>query len=94
MISEIKLLPCPFCGGKARIQLTDEEGNWRERSYLQNPYSGIGYVLIHTNNAEDECPIATYSEDETSLGIWNYDSEKSAVEAWNRRAGEQNGKDL
>ena len=22
-----KLRPCPFCGGKARFQLTDEEGN-------------------------------------------------------------------
>lgn len=90
-MSEIKLKPCPFCGGEVRIQLTDEEGNWRDRSYLKEPYSGTGYELVHdTNNAEDGCPIATYPEDERSLGIWNYDSEKSAIEAWNRREGEQN----
>lgn len=85
-MSEIELKPCPFCGGAVRLQLTDAEGNWRDKSYLEYPYSGIGYVLVHdTNNSEDECPIATYAEDETSLGRWMYNSEKSAEEAWNRR---------
>ena len=39
-----KLKPCPFCGKEARLQLTDDEGNFKDESYLENPYSGVGYV--------------------------------------------------
>lgn len=39
-----KLRPCPFCGGEAKLQLTDDEGNFKDESYLENPYSGVGYV--------------------------------------------------
>lgn len=89
-MSEIKLKPCPFCGGAVRIQPTDGAGNWRDQSYIHYPYREKGYVLVHdTNNSEDECPIATYAEDETSLGKWIYNSEKSAAEAWNRRANNE-----
>lgn len=89
-MGEIKLKPCPFCGGTVRIQLTDGEGNWKDRSYTDCPYSGIGYVLVHnTDNAEDECPIATYAEDKISLGTWIYSSEKRAARAWNKRAGQE-----
>ena len=88
-MSEIKLKTCPFCGGTVRLQITDGKGNWRDKNYIENPYSGIGYVLVHnTNNSEYECPIATYAEDETSLGKWIYNSKKRAAEAWNRRVGE------
>lgn len=34
-----KLRPCPFCGGEAKLQLTDDEGNFKDESYLENPYS-------------------------------------------------------
>lgn len=41
-----KLRPCPFCGGEARLQLTDDEGNFKDESYLKNPYSGVGYAIV------------------------------------------------
>lgn len=24
---------CPFCGGEARVQLVDSEGNWKDDTY-------------------------------------------------------------
>lgn len=79
-----KLKPCPFCGRMPYIQLTDDEGNHRPQSYLDDPYSGIGYVLCHPQADEtDECPIAT--EPGGDLGEWIYDTPEEAAEAWNRR---------
>ena len=43
-----KLRSCPFCGGEAKLQLTDDEGNFKDESYLENPYSGVGYVIQQT----------------------------------------------
>lgn len=52
-----KLIPCPFCGREARLQLTDEEGNFKDESYLENPYSGVGYVIVHDISDSETCPI-------------------------------------
>ena len=76
------LKPCPFCGVKPVIQLTDGEGNFRPNDYLSEPYSGVGFVLRH-NVEWDECPIATV--DDESLGNIIYDSEEEAIFSWNRR---------
>lgn len=82
-----KLKPCPFCGGEARIQVTDDEGNLKSESYLQEPYSGVGYVIIHDiSNSTDCCPIATYLDE--VQGTYIYDSKQAAINAWNRRSGD------
>lgn len=79
-----KLRSCPFCGGKARLQPTDDEGNFKDESYLENPYSGVGYVIMHdTSNSTDCCPIATDSD--SSQGSYIYASKEAAINAWNGR---------
>ena len=79
-----KLRPCPFCGGEAKIQLTDYEGNFKDESYLENTYSGVGYVIMHdTSNSTDGCPIATDSD--SSQGSYIYASKEAAINAWNGR---------
>lgn len=76
---------CPFCGGDVRLQLTDSEGNWHNEDYLQEPYSGIGYVLVHTESGNaSKCPIATH--DDESLGKIIFDSKEEAIKSWNYRA--------
>lgn len=75
------LKPCPWCGRAPYIVATDEEGN---TPYKPMPKPG-GYSIFHTSEgAEDNCPIAT--DPSIALGMWLYDTEEEAVEAWNRRA--------
>lgn len=79
-----KLRPCPFCGGEAKLQLTDDEGNFKDESYLENPYSGVGYVIMHDiSNSTSYCPIATDSD--SSQGSYIYASKEAAINAWNGR---------
>ena len=87
-LSQNKLRPCPWCKKVPKIQLTDAEGNFRSESYLDDPYSGVGYALVHmTEDSDDKCPIATVDE-ETILGGMIYDTEEEAIDAWNRREGD------
>lgn len=85
-VYEMKLLPCPFCGGKTKIAVCDSEGNLRDDDYEQNPWSGLGYQLIHTIEENEGCPIAKYDCDGAEMGVYIYDSKEEAIEAWNRRA--------
>jgi len=75
-----ELKRCPWCKQKPRLQLTDHEGNWHDESYLNEPYSGIGYVLVHESE-ELSCPIAT-SKGEHLGQIIFYDKQ-DAVDTWN-----------
>ena len=82
-----KLRPCPFCGGEARLQLTDDEGNFKDESYLENPYSGVGYVIVHDiSNSVDCCPIAT--DYDVVQGGNIYTSKEAAINAWNGRTAD------
>lgn len=74
------LKPCPFCGSTIHMGVCDEEGNPRNESYKECPYSGIKFALMHE---ESDCPIATYRGEQ--LGMWLYDTEEEATKAWNRR---------
>jgi hypothetical protein len=85
-VYEMKLKPCPFCGGETKIAVCDSEGNLRDDDYEQNPWSGLGYQLIHTIEENEGCPIAKYDCDGAEMGVYIYDSKEEAIEAWNRRA--------
>lgn len=78
-----ELKKCPFCGGEVKLQLTDDEGNFKDESYLEEPYSGIGYVIIHDSSMGIDCPVATNRGD--SIGMYIYRYKKAAIDAWNER---------
>lgn len=78
-----ELKKCPFCGGEVKLQLTDDEGNFKDESYLEEPYSGIGYVIIHDSSMGIDCPVATIRGD--SIGMYIYRYKKAAIDAWNER---------
>lgn len=79
-----KLKPCPFCGGEAQLILCDDEGNSKDDGYINDPYSGVGYMLAHCIENNELCPVARYEDD--SIGCFIYSSEKLAIEAWNKRS--------
>lgn len=81
-----RIKPCPFCGGKVEVVVCDDEGNRHTEEYEKDPWSGLGYMLSHSeDNAIGDCPIAQYAGE--SVGILIYDSREEAIEAWNNRAG-------
>ena len=86
------LKPCPFCGGKVNLVLCDDDGNLQDEVYRERPYSGIGFMLRHAHEENLGCPIASYGCDGGILGgVYIYDTEEQAAEAWNRRADNGNG---
>jgi hypothetical protein len=85
-----ELKPCPFCGGEISLVLCDDEGNLHDESYRERPYSGLGCMLHHAHEDNPECPIASYECDGGILGgVYIYDTEEQAVEAWNSRVNEE-----
>jgi hypothetical protein len=36
-------LKCPFCGGKVRILVCDDEGNVHDDDYENDPWSGLSF---------------------------------------------------
>jgi RecJ-like exonuclease len=66
---------CPFCGGEVRVAYCDEEGE---------EINELGYYgIVHSCEENKDCPIASHKGE--SLGVWLYDTEEEAIEAWNSR---------
>ncbi len=89
MSEKVTLKPCPFCGAKIKIIVTDDEGNIHDSEYEKAPWSGLRYLLYHdiTDDPTETCPIAGY-EGEGCMGVWIYDTRREAAEAWNRRTSD------
>lgn len=86
-MADYNLKLCPFCGGKVNLVLCDDEGNLHDEVYRERPYSGLGFMLRHAHEENLGCPIASYECDGGILGgVYIYDTEEQAAEAWNRRA--------
>lgn len=79
----IDLKPCPFCGGKVKFLLLDDEFNVKNEEYAKDPWNGLQYGLYHSMTENEDCPIATGEEE--MLGMYGYDTQAEAAEAWNRR---------
>ncbi|AAU85075.1 Lar-like restriction alleviation protein [Bacillus phage BCASJ1c] len=85
-MEEAKVLkPCPFCGGKASVSVSDDEGNQRNEEYENDPWSGLSYQIKHDNRSNIDCPIAGHAEDGGIVGTYLYDSRKDLIAAWNKR---------
>lgn len=77
------LKPCPFCGGHAEIGITDYEGNPRDESYLEDPWSGLSFVILHGLDISPKCPIANHPGEQ--MGALLHSTHIEAIEAWNNR---------
>lgn len=83
MTKETILKPCPFCGGKVKIYVSDDEGNYRPDEYEDDPWSGLTFTLGHPRGKNKDCPIANH--DGEILGTFLYESREEAAETWNTR---------
>lgn len=80
-----KKLTCPFCGREVRIVVCDDEGNIHPDEYEDDPWSGLGFMLVHEEEDGIDCPIAT--EQGETLGHLIYDSREEAIYIWGKRNG-------
>ena len=70
-MQDVKLKPCPFCGGEAELVRTTDNHH--------APYVRCKYGVY----LKPKCTANMYP--------WRYKTAEEAIEAWNRRAGnEQN----
>lgn len=74
---------CPFCGSFPKIIVCDDEGNIHSENYINNPYSGIGFMLEHNIEDNPNCPIANHSGEPCGCTI--YDTLDEFVNTWNNR---------
>ena len=87
-MAERELKPCPFCGGKVKLLVMDDEFNIHDEEYAKRPFSGLQYGLSHAVEENEDCPIANF--DGEMLGNYGYETKQEAIEAWNRRAEDEN----
>lgn len=80
----IKLQPCPFCGGPVHFIICDDEGNiHNEEGYESDSWSGLGYMIGHEASDVPEgiiCPISTHPCE--SLGMHIYNSREEIAQIW------------
>ena len=69
-MSEIKLLPCPFCGGEARLMCIDEEGE--ECCINDEDELEMGCSFVHCYNCDMDY-------------IPKVENAKEVLESWNTR---------
>lgn len=74
MSDETTLLPCPFCGGEAKVMQADHP------SYT--PHSEGWYVICGKCRAT----LGYHGTDELYMTYGDFASELGAIEAWNARA--------
>lgn len=74
---------CPFCGGIAKIIISDNEGNDRNDEYEKDPWSGLSFKIAHTYDGNENCPIATHLGE--TIGSILYDSREELIKTWNLR---------
>lgn len=74
-----ELKPCLFCGKCPEIAVCDNEGNVRGEDYERDPWSGLGYRIVHIS---EDCPVATDEDGGSNI----YDTREEAERHWNRRA--------
>ena len=80
---DYKKLKCPFCGGQVRIAVCDDEGNIHVDGYEEAPWSGLGFLLVHSHEdapSSKICPIATW--DDEGLGVEIYNTKEAAFNTW------------
>lgn len=79
-----KIKPCPFCGGTITFNVTDDEGNIHDEDYINEPWSGLWFEIVHRAEDYPECVIAKpYGESLTGTG---YPNKEAAIAKWNKRA--------
>jgi len=86
ILEDDRLLPCPFCGKAPQIAICDDEGNYHDIDYIDDPWSGLSFGLVHSTNEEDPdkcCPIATFEGE--AMGTVSYDTIDELIERWNKR---------
>lgn len=80
-----KLKPCPFCGNKVSILISDDEGNIHNDDYTEDPYSGLAYSIGHIYEDAIMCPIAMHQDNGGLLGVLLFDTIEEAINIWNKR---------
>lgn len=83
-MKNVELDPCPFCGGEARVQLCDGDGNYCGDGYLADiGKDEVFYGIAHDIATAPDCPIAMGGDQ--AIGALLYGTPEEVAEAWNRR---------
>lgn len=80
-MKKLNTKPCPFCGGSFAAYICDDEGNRKNEDYLDDPWSGVSFEIVHTTElgAHADCPMRDM------YGV-SYDTLEEAEEWLNKRS--------